>query len=30
VIKGGDAYRDNVFEREAFRVQFAEERQRKL
>jgi hypothetical protein len=26
VIKGGDAYRDNVFEREAFAVQFAEER----
>ena len=24
VIKGGDAYRDNVFEREAFAVQFAE------
>jgi hypothetical protein len=24
VIKGGDAYRDNVFEREAFRVQFSE------
>jgi hypothetical protein len=23
VIKGGDAYRDNVFEREAFAVQFA-------
>ncbi len=24
VIKGGDAYRDNVFEREAFAVQFSE------
>ena len=24
VMKGGDAYRDNVFEREAFAVQFAE------
>jgi hypothetical protein len=26
VVKGGDAYRDNVFEREAFAVQLAEER----
>jgi hypothetical protein len=24
-MKGGDAYRDNMFEREAFRVQFSEE-----
>jgi hypothetical protein len=24
VLKGGDAYRDNAFEREAFRVQFAQ------
>jgi hypothetical protein len=29
VMKGGDAYRDNVFEREAFRVQFAEEQSAK-
>jgi hypothetical protein len=29
MIKGGDAYRDNVFEREAFAVQFGEERRGK-
>jgi hypothetical protein len=28
VIKGGDAYRDNVFEREAFSVQFVENQHR--
>ncbi len=28
MMKGGDAYRDNVFEREAFAVQLAEERRR--
>lgn len=30
VIKGGDAYRDNVFEREAFAVQFAEDARSRL
>lgn len=30
VLKGGDAYRDNVFEREAFGVQFAEDEAHKF